>query len=97
MGKPVVATFSTNATPTIRITRGELWDSDDQLVQAHPDWFTDDPESVGLLRRSGPPATRVVETATAGPGEKRDLSLPPAGDTRQSGRTTSRKASETRG
>jgi hypothetical protein len=95
MGQPVYSTFSTWVTPTVQLQRGEIWDSDDPVVTSHPDWFTDDPEAHGLLRRSGP--APVTEAATADPGEKRNLG-PAGGSTGdRPPRTTSRKGPETRG
>lgn len=73
----VFAKFTASATPTVRITRGEAWASDDPLVTQHPDWFTDDPDAHDLVHRSGPPVSRpVVEQTTAAPGEQRELNGP---------------------
>lgn len=76
MGKPVYAITNGYVDPSIRVSRGEIWDDDDPIVRQHPQHFTDDPYTHGLLRHSGTPPTRnesaaAVETATATPGEKR--------------------------
>lgn len=84
----VFATFSTWVTPTVMINRGEPWDADDPVVASHPDWFQSQPIDV---RTSGPAEagsdlpwekatakpTSKVEAATAAPGEKRTVTLPP--------------------
>jgi len=57
--------------PVITVQEGELWDADDPVVNAHPDWF----ETLeGKPLRVAKPAIRSaspVEQATASPGERR--------------------------
>lgn len=57
----------------VYVRRGETWAADDPVVMDHPASFTADPEQAGLVRRSGPTSTPVVEQATAEPGQRRDL------------------------
>jgi hypothetical protein len=45
---------------------GDAWDSDDPLVKARPELFSDFPLRVHTSR-----GVQVVEQATAAPGEKR--------------------------
>lgn len=79
MAKPVFATFSTWVTPTVQIQRGEAWDSDDPVVQSHPDWFSASPPDIRTsgaavyTEASAKQAKPAVEEATAAPGEKRVL------------------------
>jgi hypothetical protein len=54
---------------TFRLAKGEVWAADDPVVLAHPDHFSKTPT---VQRRSRPvQEARPVESATAGPGEKR--------------------------
>jgi hypothetical protein len=60
---------------TVFLEVGQAWDARDPLVKARPDLFTANaPEST--IRTSAPLSIPLVETATAEPGELRDLSLP---------------------
>lgn len=64
-------TTSTAATPggmPLIVQEGEAWDADDPLVLAHPELFSDEPLRV---QTSHGRRDRVVEQATAAPGEKR--------------------------
>jgi hypothetical protein len=45
---------------------GDVWDADDELVKARPQFFSDSPIRVNTSR-----GFAVVEQATAAPGEKR--------------------------
>jgi hypothetical protein len=66
-------------TAAVYTHRGEAWAADDPVVAENPAGFSDDPESIGVLRRSGPAPAPVVEQATAAPGEKRTLPRRPRG------------------
>lgn len=64
---------------TIPVHKGSHWPASDPVVQARPELFTSDPR-YGLLYTQPPPGfdeqlepLPVVETATAGPGEKRNV------------------------
>jgi hypothetical protein len=50
----VFATFSTWVTPTVAINRGEPWDSNDDVVKSHPDWFQAEPVDVRTSRPAVP-------------------------------------------
>ena len=50
-----------------RLVKGEPWDADDPLVNAHPELFSDAPLRVRTTTRG----FVDVEQATAAPGEKR--------------------------
>lgn len=52
----------------IDLNRTQVWDANDPFVQAHPEYFSDQP---ALLERSDGQVRRGVETASARPGEKR--------------------------
>jgi len=57
--------------PAITVREGDLWDADDPVVAAHPDWFQ---TLDGKALKTAKPAARAeppVEQATAAPGEKR--------------------------
>lgn len=82
MSKPVVYVQTSQwVTPTVFLNKGEIWDAEDPLVRAAPNWFTDDPYAAKLVRTSTPeqlpvvpdpkPAPKVVEEATAEPGTTR--------------------------
>jgi hypothetical protein len=51
-----------------RLTRGDAWDADDPVVEAHPDMFSETPTFVNTSARGW---VEFVEQATAAPGEKR--------------------------
>jgi hypothetical protein len=61
---------------TVFLEVGQEWDARDPLVRARPDLFTTTPPD-RTIRTSAPLSIPLVETATAEPGERRDLSLPP--------------------
>jgi len=50
-----------------QLTKDEVWDADDDLVQLRPDLFVDEPDKPKNSRRGRP----KIETATAAPGEVR--------------------------
>lgn len=56
---------------TVVLHAGDAWTADDPLVKERPDLFAAEPPAHVVRRTtSGPP---VVEQATAGPGERRNL------------------------
>lgn len=60
---------------TLRVREGSVWYADHPLVKEHPDLFSVDPPEV-FPRGWTPPepkVDRVVEQATAAPGEKRGV------------------------
>lgn len=63
------------------VRKGQHWPATDQVVQARPDLFTNDPR-FGLVYTEAPPGHDgelnevPVETATAVPGEKRNVRRP---------------------
>ena len=54
MSGVVRALFTSHISETIQLHEGELWAADDQVVAAHPDWFSAD--LLSTARRTGPPA-----------------------------------------
>jgi hypothetical protein len=61
--------------PNLRLDRGDIYADDDPIVLAHPSFFTDDPIGAGLAKSSSVNSSRLPgsETATAAPGERRDV------------------------
>jgi hypothetical protein len=61
----------------VMLRQGEIWDAADPVVARHPDQFTAD--GARFARNSRPkdvfgnPVSRATETATAAPGELRDV------------------------
>jgi len=54
----------------VRVRKGDVWAGDDPFVKAHPEMFSNEPDSV--RRTVAPVAKRApVETATAEPGVQR--------------------------
>jgi hypothetical protein len=68
----VYATSTTSITNAggvaFTLHRGEVWDADDPLVKQKPGFFSDTPV---VVRVSAGEGWRVVEQATAAPGERR--------------------------
>ena len=75
----VVYAKDTGSLPTpggpVLVHKGSHWPADDPVVRANAGWFTTDPR-YGLSWSGEPPASMSeppVETATAAPGEKRNV------------------------
>jgi hypothetical protein len=69
--------FATAGTPARVFAAGELYDDNDPGVKAHPGMFEDPGEFVDRRDRPIPQAdTRVVESTSAAPGEKRSTRVP---------------------
>jgi hypothetical protein len=68
----VYATSTTSITNdhgiAFTLHRGEVWDADDPLVKQRPQFFSDVPVVARVSHGEG---FRLVEQATAAPGEKR--------------------------
>lgn len=58
----------------VPVRAGEPWDGDDALVKSYPDMFIDTLASVRST--TDPRGFTEVETATRGPGEKRNARRP---------------------
>lgn len=54
MGDVVRALFTSHISETIQLHEGELWVADDQVVVAHPEWFSTD--LLSYARSTGPTA-----------------------------------------
>ena len=61
----VRALFTMHVSESEMMFAGNLYVRSHPLVRAHPDWFSDDLETVAIGY------TPPIETATADPGEKR--------------------------
>ena len=64
---------------SVRVFKGQHWPASDPVVLARPNLFTDDPR-YGLLYTQAPPGydlelneVPVVESASAAPGEQRNV------------------------
>ena len=71
--KPTQYAFATGSCSTVTedgipvsMNAGDIWDASDPFVKSHPALFSTTPP---LVRRTT--AERVIEQATAAPGEKR--------------------------
>lgn len=67
----VYAKFTTWVNESTQIVEGEAWRSDDPIVKARPDWFSDMPKIVRTTLPRHLQGEPPVEQATAAPGEKR--------------------------
>lgn len=74
---PDVAQVSLSSGQLITIRKGEHWSTQDRVVRERPDLFSADPR-YGLAFSTPPPemADPPVESATAAPGERRQVRRP---------------------